>query len=225
METITTPGSTVHSIRYQGLARSWKRLEAWVALLRQGWRPKRTIIYCAWDGEEEGLLGSTEWAEDHADELIRKAAVYINSDENGRGFLNVAGSHTLEKFINSVAREVKGPGNTISRFGRDCNCAVSKVRVQVRPEPRRSRIARKRASALIYALTPLVPVRTTRHSLTILAWRRSDLGFGGEDAGGIYHSIYDDFKWYTHFDDRISVTDAHSLKLSGFPFSAWRTQK
>ncbi len=78
-------------------------------LLRQGWRPKRTIIYCVWDGEEEALLGSTEWAEDHAEELQRKAAVYINTDGNGRGFLNMSGSHTLEKFINGVARDVKDP--------------------------------------------------------------------------------------------------------------------
>ena len=78
-------------------------------LLRQGWRPRRTIIYCVWDGEEPGLLGSTEWAEDHAEELTRKAVAYVNSDGVGRGFLNVSGSHTLEKFINSVAREVKDP--------------------------------------------------------------------------------------------------------------------
>jgi N-acetylated-alpha-linked acidic dipeptidase len=78
-------------------------------LVRQGWRPKRTIVYCVWDGEEEALLGSTEWAEDHAEELERKAAVYINTDGNGRGFLNVSGSHTLEKFINGVARDVKDP--------------------------------------------------------------------------------------------------------------------
>ena len=79
------------------------------ALLSQGWKPKRTIVYCVWDGEEEALLGSTEWAEDHAEELQRKAAVYINSDGNGRGFLNMSGSHTLEKFINGVARDVKDP--------------------------------------------------------------------------------------------------------------------
>src|SRR5262249_43607179 len=78
-------------------------------LVRQGWRPKRTIVYCVWDGEEQGLLGSTEWAEDHAEELRRNAAVYINSDGNGRGFLQASGSHTLEKFINGVARDVEDP--------------------------------------------------------------------------------------------------------------------
>ena len=78
-------------------------------MVKQGWKPKRTIIYCAWDGEEPGLLGSTEWAETHAEELQRKAAVYMNSDGNGRGFLNVEGSHTLENFVNTVARDVDDP--------------------------------------------------------------------------------------------------------------------
>src|SRR5439155_17976481 len=78
-------------------------------LAKTGWRPKRTIVYCSWDAEEEGLMGSTEWAETHADELAKKAAVYINTDGNGRGFLGVGGSHTLEKFINEVARDVPDP--------------------------------------------------------------------------------------------------------------------
>src|SRR5207302_3458403 len=78
-------------------------------LAKQGWKPKRTIIYCVWDGEEEGLLGSTEWAEEHADELRRHAAVYINSDGNGRGYLHMSGSHSLEKFLNGVAKDIEDP--------------------------------------------------------------------------------------------------------------------
>src|SRR4029077_3350916 len=86
-----------------------------LALLhKSGWNPKRTIVYCAWDGEEPGLLGSTEWAEAHADELKSKAAVYINTDGNGRGFLGVGGSHTLERFINEVARDVIDPQTKVS---------------------------------------------------------------------------------------------------------------
>ncbi len=68
-------------------------------LRRQGWAPKRTIIYCAWDGEEPSLLGSTEWAEAHGAELQQHAVAYLNSDGNGRGFLEVEGSHTLEHFV------------------------------------------------------------------------------------------------------------------------------
>src|SRR5207248_1974343 len=83
-------------------------------LLKQGWKPKRTVIYCAWDGEEEGLLGSTEWAEEHADELETKGAVYINSDSNGRGYLGMEGSHTLQTFINGVARDIQDPEKNFS---------------------------------------------------------------------------------------------------------------
>ena len=78
-------------------------------LAQGGWKPKRTIVYAAWDGEEPGLLGSTEWAEAHADELKAKAVAYINSDANGRGFIGMGGSHTLEKFINEVPRDVTDP--------------------------------------------------------------------------------------------------------------------
>src|SRR5262249_16294962 len=82
-------------------------------LLKQGWKPKRTIIYCAWDGEEPMLLGSTEWAEYHGDELKRHAALYINTDGNGRGYLGVEGSHSLEKFVNGVARDITDPEKNI----------------------------------------------------------------------------------------------------------------
>ena len=83
-----------------------------------GLEAERTIIYCIWDGEEPGLLGSTEWAETHADELQQKAAVYINSDSNGRGFLQVEGSHTLEKFLNGVARDIQDPESNVSVWQR-----------------------------------------------------------------------------------------------------------
>src|SRR5439155_1626593 len=78
-------------------------------LLKQGWKPRRTIIYAAWDGEEPALLGSTEWVEAHADELGAKAVAYLNSDTNNRGYLDVGGSHSLEAFINDVARDIDDP--------------------------------------------------------------------------------------------------------------------
>src|SRR2546422_2321549 len=91
---------------------------AFSELLKQGWKPKRTIIYCLWDGEGPGLLGSTEWAETHAEELRQHAAVYINTDGNGRGFLEVTGSHTLENFINGVAKDIEDPEKKISVWQR-----------------------------------------------------------------------------------------------------------
>ena len=87
-------------------------------LLKQGWKPKRTIIFCAWDGEEPGLLGSTEWVETHQDELRKKAVMYVNSDTNGRGFLGIDGSHTLEHFINGVERDIPDPETKLTVWKR-----------------------------------------------------------------------------------------------------------
>jgi N-acetylated-alpha-linked acidic dipeptidase len=87
-------------------------------LWKQGWRPKRTIIYCAWDGEEEGLLGSTEWAEAHDKELQQHAVAYLNSDVNGRGYLGMDGSSSLTHFINGVARDIQDPETHISAYER-----------------------------------------------------------------------------------------------------------
>jgi len=65
-------------------------------LLKSGWRPRRTLVYASWDGEEPGLVGSTEWAETHARELQSKAVLYLNSDENARGFLVARGSDSMQ---------------------------------------------------------------------------------------------------------------------------------
>ena len=166
------------------------------ALARQGWKPKRTIILCVWDGEEEGLLGSTEWAEDHAEELGRKAAVYINSDSNGRGYLQVEGSHTLERFINGVARDVEDPETKLPvwkrlQLWRIANPAANGTAAD-RQEPR------QRADLRIGALGSGSDYTVFLDHLGIASL---NLGYGGEDGGGIYHSIYDDFYWYTHFSD------------------------
>jgi N-acetylated-alpha-linked acidic dipeptidase len=79
------------------------------ALAAQGWRPKRTLVYLSWDAEEPMLLGSTEWAETHADELKQKGIVYVNSDGNGRGFMYALGSHSLQHLVNAVAADVADP--------------------------------------------------------------------------------------------------------------------
>jgi N-acetylated-alpha-linked acidic dipeptidase len=170
-------------------------------LLSQGWKPKRTIVYCVWDGEEEALLGSTEWAEDHAEELQRKAAVYINSDGNGRGFLNMSGSHTLEKFINSVARDVKDPETGLTVWKRLQMRRIEGPSAPAPPSPtlqQDRQDARQRSDLRIGALGSGSDYSSFIDHLGIASL---NLGFGGEDEGGIYHSIYDDFNWYTHFSD------------------------
>jgi N-acetylated-alpha-linked acidic dipeptidase len=158
------------------------------ALLKQGWRPKRTIVLCLWDGEEEGLLGSTEWAEAHQDELRKYGAVYINSDGNGRGYLGVEGSHTLEKFLNSVARDIEDPETKLTVW----------KRLQMAEIERQGPEARNRTDLRIGALGSGSDYTAF---LDYLGVASVNLGFGGEDGGGIYHSIYDDFYWYTHYSD------------------------
>lgn len=162
-------------------------------LLKQGWRPKRTIIMCAWDGEEEGLLGSTEWVETHADELKQKAVAYLNSDTTSKGRLNVGGSHSLERFINEVARDVQQPGGKGSV--RD---AIKERRLEQARTDADKKELNERADLRIGALgsgsdyTPFI-----QH----LGIASMNSGFGGEGGGGVYHSIYDSFAWYSKFGD------------------------
>jgi N-acetylated-alpha-linked acidic dipeptidase len=176
-----------------GLVAEMEELRALSELLKKGWKPKRTIIYCAWDGEEEGLLGSTEWVETHAIELKQKAAIYINSDANGRGFLGVSGSHSLEKFINDVARDIEDPEKKISVWKRS---QLQLIKSANSPEDRND--ARTSPDLHIGALGSGSDYTSF---LDFLGIASLDLGYGGEDGGGIYHSIYDDFYWFTHFSD------------------------
>ncbi len=162
-------------------------------LLKQGWKPKRTIIYCFWDGEEPGLLGSTEWAETHAADLEKHAVVYINSDTNGRGFLNVEGSHTLENFMNGVMKDIQDPETKLSVWKRRQLAAIVGY-----PAERKAEL-RSRPDMRIGALGSGSDYTAFIDHLGIASL---DLGFGGEGGGGgVYHSIYDDFYWYTHFSD------------------------
>ena len=175
-----------------GLVAELEEARAMGELYKQGWRPKRTIIYAAWDGEEPGLLGSTEWAETHADELRRSAVAYLNSDTNGRGYLGIEGSHTLEKFINGVAKDVDDPEAKVSAWKRNQSAALRYGSAESRRE------ARERADLRIGALGSGSDFTPFLQHLGIASL---NLGYGGEDDGGIYHSIYDDFYWYTHFSD------------------------
>lgn len=161
-------------------------------LTKAGWRPKRSIVYCAWDGEEPGLLGSTEWVETHADMLRDKAAVYINTDSNGRGFLGIGGSHTLEKFINEVGRDIPDPQTTMSVSERARAQQIVGGPANARKE------AMERADLRIYALGSGSDYTPFLQHLGIASM---NIGFGGEDGGGSYHSIYDSFDNYVRFID------------------------
>ncbi len=173
---------------------------ALAALGKQGWKPKRTILFCLWDGEEPGLLGSTEWAEEHGEELGRKAVVYINSDSNSRGYLGVEGSHSLEHFINAVARDIQDPESNVTVWKRAQMQRISGEGGRG-PQPDRAE-ARTRPDLRIAALGSGSDYTAFLDHVGIASL---NLGFGGEDGGGIYHSIYDDFYWYTHFSDTTFV--------------------
>jgi N-acetylated-alpha-linked acidic dipeptidase len=162
-------------------------------LLKQGWKPRRSIIYAAWDGEEPMLLGSTEWVEAHADELRHHAAVYINTDGNDRGLFAMGGSHTLEQFINGVAHDINDPETKMSVWERE---HLSEIAQAKSAEDRKE--LRDRSDMRIEALGSGTDFTGFLDHLGIASL---NLGYGGEDEQGIYHSIYDDFYWYTHFSD------------------------
>jgi N-acetylated-alpha-linked acidic dipeptidase len=165
-------------------------------LVKQGWRPRRTIVYAGWDAEEPALLGSTEWAEHHGPELRQKAVAYINTDGNGRGYLGAGGSHSLERFVNGVAHSVRDPETNLTVWKRG---QAALIRMG---SPTQRREARERADQRIDALgsgsdyTPFI-----QH----LGIASLNLGFGGEDGGGVYHSIYDTPTWVERFSDTTYV--------------------
>jgi N-acetylated-alpha-linked acidic dipeptidase len=157
-------------------------------LARNGQRPKRTIVFTSWDAEEPGLIGSTEWVEHHADELREKAVAYINTDGSGRGFLNIGGSHTLERMANEVARDVEDPQTGVSVWERtQARRAVSgNAEATSRPDLR---------------ISPLGSGSDYTPFLQHLGVASLNVSYGGENAGGSYHSQYDSFDHYTRFGD------------------------
>jgi N-acetylated-alpha-linked acidic dipeptidase len=162
-------------------------------LVKQGWRPKRTIVYAAWDGEEQGLLGSVEWVEHHEAELRQKAVVYINSDGNSRGFLSTGGSHALEQFVNRAMRDVEDPETRTSVWKRAQARAIATGNPAARAE------ARSRADLRLSALGSGSDYSAFLQHAGIPTL---NLGFGGQSqSDGVYHSIYDDFYYYSTFID------------------------
>jgi N-acetylated-alpha-linked acidic dipeptidase len=175
--------------------------KALAALVKGGWRPKRTIVYAAWDGEEPGLLGSTEWVETHAGELRDKAVVYINSDTNERGFLQVGGSHTLERFINQVARDVTDPEKKISVLERRRAALIMRGDAAERREARGGDLR----IAALGSGSDYSPF------LQHLGIASLNLGYGGEAQYGQYHSVYDSFDHFVRFVD---PTFAYGIALA-----------
>jgi N-acetylated-alpha-linked acidic dipeptidase len=176
-----------------GQAALLEEARAFSVLAKKGWRPKRTIILCAWDGEEQGLLGSTEWAETHAEELAAKAVAYLNTDSNERGYFSVAGSHTLEALVNEVAAGVEDPEKKISILRR---AWLKKIDAAKTPEDRKEIRDRD-----LFRIDAMGSGSDYTPFLQHLGIASLNYAFEAENGGGVYHSIYDDFSWYRRFSD------------------------
>jgi N-acetylated-alpha-linked acidic dipeptidase len=163
-------------------------------LVKDGWRPRRTLVYTSWDGEEPGLLGSTEWAETHAAELKAKAVLYVNSDVNSRGFLGAEGSHALQHFVSQVARDVKDPETGVSVLAR----SLAERRVVSYESSGASGHA---VSSDDLQLGSLGSGSDYTPFLQHLGVNSLDLSFGGEADYGVYHSAYDSFDHFRRFVD------------------------
>jgi N-acetylated-alpha-linked acidic dipeptidase len=176
-----------------GLVAMMEEARAVSELVKSGWKPKRTIMYCAWDGEEPALLGSTEWAETHADELQQKAVAYLNSDSNARGFLDADGSHTLETMISEVARDVTDPQTGVSVFERSKSAQAAKA---TSAKSRKEILGKKTLSlGALGAGSDFSPF------IQHLGIPSVNLGFGGESDGGEYHSVFDSYDHFKRFKD------------------------
>ncbi len=151
------------------------------AMVKDGWRPKRTIKFALWDGEEFGLLGSTEWVEKHGADLADHAVVYINTDSTGKGTLGAGGSPTLEQFLTQVARDIpdpKAPEKSVLDTARE-----------------------KKKDKKEFHLGPLGSGSDYTAFVDHAGVASLNMGFSGEGGGGVYHSIYDSFEWYSKFSD------------------------
>ena len=171
-------------------------------LVRSGWRPKRTILYASWDAEEPGLLGSTEWVEYHRDELDQKMVAYLNTDGTGRGFLSVGGSHTLQEFINQIARDVDDPQTGVTVL----------ERLRARGLAGGSSTTPEEGDIPIY---PLGSGSDYSPFLQHAGISSLNLSFGGESSGGSYHSVFDSFEHYTRFGDTDFAYGITLAKVAG----------
>ena len=175
-----------------GLVSMLAEAKSVAALAAAGQGPARTIVYAAWDSEEQGLIGSTEWVEHHAADLDRHAVAYINTDGNSRGFLNMAGSHTLERLFNQIARDVNDPQIDVSVADR------RRARMRASTDESQREEATQRDDLRIAALGSGSDYSPFLQHLGIAS---ANLSFSGEGPGGSYHTLYDTYEHYTTWRD------------------------
>jgi N-acetylated-alpha-linked acidic dipeptidase len=190
-----------------GLVATLAEAQAVGSLAKAGQRPRRTIIYAAWDAEEPGLIGSTEWVEHHAHELDEHAVAYLNTDGSSRGFISIGGSHVLERFFNQIIDEVEDPRLKMSlkerrRAYEILNGADEAARDEVRA----------REDLRIH---PLGSGSDYTPFLQHLGIASANIGFGGEAADGSYHTLYDTYEHYTKWRDPDLVYGATLARVTG----------
>lgn len=175
-----------------GMVAVMEEARAIATLTQSGWKPRRTLVFAGWDAEEPGLLGSTEWVEDHADGLSAKVVAYVNSDSNARGFFSAGGSHSLERLVNEVARDVPEPKTGGSVGDR----LLARTILTAPPEART--MARDERAFTISALGSGSDYTPFLQHLGIASL---NIGFGGEGEYGQYHSAYDSMDHFLRFQD------------------------
>ncbi len=176
-----------------GLASMLEEAKSIGELIKQGYRPERTLVYCAWDGEEPSLIGSTEWVEQHAEELSQKAVAYVNTDNNSRGFFGAAGSHALKQLVSDVAADVKDPKTGVSIGERSKARAISRTGSTRKQQELMDRKG--------YSLGALGTGSDYSAFLQHLGIPSLNYVFSGEGQGGEYHSVYDTYENYSRFKD------------------------
>ena len=173
-------------------------------LLKQGWKPKRRIVICSWDAEEEGLMGSTEWAEMHAKELAH-AVAYFNTDVGVSGpDFNASAVPSLKEFVRDVAREVPSPkGGTVYEQWKATEDAEP-VRHSAQADVPAEGMVRVGNLGSGSDYTPFI-----QH----LGVPSTDIGSDG--PYGVYHSTFDDYNWFIKFADPTFVYEQQQARVFG----------
>lgn len=177
-------------------------------LVKSGWKPRRTIVICEWDGEEPGLIGSTGWVEANRAELQAKAVAYINSDVGVSGPNFTAGdTPSLDQVIRDATKDVRDPATGRSVY-----------------EAWYSRMSNQRGDATARPIpmadaSGVAPVSRLGSGSDFSAFfdyagiPSIDLSFAGDY--GVYHSLYDDFYWMKHFGDPTFAYHATLARVLG----------
>ncbi len=183
-------------------------------LLKSGWRPKRTIVLGSWDGEEEGLIGSTEWGEQHESELAN-AASYFNMDVAVSGpKFGAASVPSLKQFLRDVAKAVPSPsgGTVYDRWQKESQPGAESVQspTEAIGDSRRIPAAQSKADVPVGDLGSGSDYTVFLQHLGVPSTDVSSTG-----SYGVYHSAFDNFNWFKKFGDPDFVYEQQMARIFG----------